>query len=84
MIGRFLGEAFWVLSCPFWNTVLECGARLPIHTLNCWTVLVGRARFLTGDEFSVTLLIVDPWQYCIRSGATRCTILMVLYLEPMC
>ena len=33
---------------------------------------------------SVTLLIVDPWQYCvrcIRSGATRCTFLMVLYLD---
>ena len=27
-----------VLSCPFWSTVLWCGARLPIHTLNYWTV----------------------------------------------
>ena len=26
-----------VLSCPFWSTVLQCGARLPIHTLNYWT-----------------------------------------------
>ena len=24
--------------CPFWSTVLQCGARLPIHTLNYWTV----------------------------------------------
>ena len=23
---------------PFWSTVLQCGARLPIHTLNYWTV----------------------------------------------
>ena len=33
---------------------------------------------------SVILLIVDPWQYCvccIRLGVTRCTLLMVLYLD---
>ena len=32
----------------------------------------------------MTLLIVDPWQYCvccIRSGVTRCILLMVLYLD---
>ena len=36
---------------------------------------------------SVTLLIIDPWQsfVCfIRSGVTRCTLLMVLYLDRMC
>ena len=33
MIDRFLGDAFGVLSCHFWSTVLQCGARLPIHTL---------------------------------------------------
>ena len=36
---------------------------------------------------SVTLLIVDPLQYCIcyiRSGAIRCTLFMVLYLDRMC
>ena len=38
MIDRFLGDAFWVLSCQFWSTVLQCGARVPIHTINCWTV----------------------------------------------
>ena len=35
----------------------------------------------------MTLLIVDPWQYCIcctRSGATRCILLMVLFLDRMC
>ena len=37
MIDCFLGDALWVLSCPFWSTVLRCGARLPIHTLNYWT-----------------------------------------------
>ena len=34
MIGCSLGGAFGGLSCPFWSTVLRCGARLPIHTLN--------------------------------------------------
>ena len=29
-----LGDAFSVLSCPFWSTVLQRGARLPIHNLN--------------------------------------------------
>ena len=30
--NRFLGDAFGVLSCQFWNTVLQSGALLPIHT----------------------------------------------------
>ena len=37
MIDCFLGDAFGVLSCQFWSTVLQSGARLPIHTLNCWS-----------------------------------------------
>ena len=31
-------RCFRVLSCQFWSTVLQSGARLPIHTLNYWTV----------------------------------------------
>ena len=38
MIDHFMGDAVGVLSFPFWSTVLQCGARLPIHTLNYWTV----------------------------------------------
>ena len=34
-----LGRCFGVLSYSFWNTVLQCGARLLIHTLNYWTLL---------------------------------------------
>ena len=34
----FLRDASGVLSCPFWSTVLQCGARLPIHTINYYTV----------------------------------------------
>ena len=33
-----LWDAFGVLSCQFLSTVLQCGARLPIHTLNYCTV----------------------------------------------
>ena len=80
MIDRFLEDDFCVLSCHFWSIVLQSGARLPIHTLS-------GARFLTGVCLSVTLLIVDPWQSCvcyIRSGVTRCTFLMVLYVDRMC
>ena len=36
---------------------------------------------------SVTFLSVDSWQSCvcfIRSGVTRCTLLMVIYLDRMC
>ena len=48
---------------------------------------VSGALFLTGVCLSVTFLIVDPWQSCvcfIRSGVTRCTLLIVLYLDRMC
>ena len=33
-----LGEALWVLSCPFWSTVLPFGGRLTIHTIDYWNV----------------------------------------------
>ena len=29
-----LRKSWWALHFPFWNTVLQCGARLMIHTLN--------------------------------------------------
>ena len=31
---RLLRDASGVLSCPFWSTVLQCDAWLPMHTLN--------------------------------------------------
>ena len=73
-----------VLSCQFWSIVLQSDARLPIHTLNYCTV----QSVVPGFNLclSVTMLIIDPWQsyVCfIRSGVTRCTILMVLYLNRM-
>ena len=78
---------FGVLSCQFWSTVLQSAARLPIHTLNYWTVQTVVPGYELGVCLSVTLLIVDPWQFCvcfIRSGVTRCSLLMVLYLDHMC
>ena len=48
---------------------------------------VSGASFLTGVCLSVILHIVDLWQYyvcCTRSGVTRCTLLMVLFLCHMC
>ena len=86
MIDRFLGDAFWVLSCPFWSTVLQCGARLPMH-LKLLDRAVSGARFLTGVCLSVTLLIVDLSQFCAwckRSHVTRCTRLMMRYLDRIC
>ena len=85
LIGRFLLDAFGALSCKFWGIVLQSGARLPIHTLNYWTEQSVVLGFLLGVCLSVTFLIVDPWQSCvcfIRSGVTRFTLLMVLYLGP--
>ena len=51
MIDHFLRDTFGVFFCQFWSTVLQCGARLPIHTINYWTVQSDGARFLTGGAF---------------------------------
>ena len=38
-----ISQSFWDLvgdlSCPFWSIAQQCGAQLPIHTLNYWTEL---------------------------------------------
>ena len=36
--GLLLGDAFGGFYCQFWSSVLQCGVRLPIHTLKFWTV----------------------------------------------
>ena len=51
MIDRFLGDDFEVLFCPFWRSVLQCGARLLLHTLQLLDRAVSGARFLTGGVF---------------------------------
>ena len=38
-IDRFLRDASRVLCGPFWNTIKQCGERLPIHAINYYTIL---------------------------------------------
>ena len=86
MIDRFVGDAFGVLSCQFWSIVLQSGARLPIHTLTTGPSSQWCPVSNWGCVWVWHFAIVDPWQSCvyfIRSGVTRCTLLMVLYLDRM-
>ena len=82
MIYHFLRDATWVLSCPFWSTVLQCGTRMPIHTLiHADTDLtpphraVSGARFLTGGVFECDIAHR-------RSVAVRC-MLYKIRCNPM-
>ena len=52
MIDRFLGDAFRVLSCPFWSTVLQCVADTYRKQLDR---AVSGARFLTGGVFECNI-----------------------------
>ena len=74
--------------CPARFGVLQCGARLSIHTLNFLDRVVSGASFFNYRVcLSLTLLIVDLLQYyacCTRSGVTRCTLFMLPYLRRMC
>ena len=70
--------------CPARFGILSCTVLLDLK-------LQDRAnsgdRFLNGFVFEGDMLIVDPGQYCvccIRSGVTRCTLLMVLFLDRKC
>ena len=82
-----LGRCFrsFVLPVLEYCSAVWCSAAdTHLKLLDC---AVGGAWFLTGVCLSVTLFIVDPRQYCaccIRSGVTRCTVLMVLFLDCMC
>ena len=51
MIDSFSGDAFGVLCCLFWSTVLQCGARLSLHTFKLTDHAVSGARFLTRGVF---------------------------------
>ena len=55
MIYCFLGDDFGVSSCRFLSTVLQRGARLPIHSLNYWTVKSVVPVFLTWGVFECGL-----------------------------
>ena len=82
-----LGRCFrgFVLPLLEYCSVVWCSAA-DTH-LKLLDQAVSTVQFLTGVFLSVTFLIVDPWLSCvcfIRSGVTRCTLLMVLYLDRMC
>ena len=55
MINYSSGDDFVVLSCQFWNTVLQCGVRLPIHTLNYLDRVVSGACFIAGSVLNCDL-----------------------------
>ena len=74
MINCSSGDAFGVLSCQFWNTVLQFGVRLLIHTLNNRTAKSVVPAFYLVACLTVIFPIVNLWQccaYCTRSGVTR-------------
>ena len=87
LIGCSSGDSLGVLSCQFWNTVLQCGVRLPIHTLNYWTGQSVVPAFQLVACLTVIFLIVDLWQCCVcctRLGVTQSTYFVELYLCLMC
>ena len=56
MINCSSGDALGVLSCQFCNTVLQCGVRLPIHTLiKLLDRVVSGACFLAGGVLNCNL-----------------------------
>ena len=83
LLGRcFRGFVLPVLEycSAVWCLAADTHLRLLDH-------VVSGASFLTGVCLSVTLHIVDLWQYyvcCTRSGITHCTLFMVLFLFRMC
>ena len=71
--------------------VLECCSAVLCSAADTHLKLLDRAvsgaRFLTEVCLSVAFIIVDLLQFCvccIRSGVTRCTRLMMRYLDRMC
>ena len=89
MIDCSLGDVFGVWSCPFWCNVLQCCARLWVHSLNYLDRVVVWCEFFNWwcVWASVTMYMVDLWQYCVRclrSGVIRCLFFLVLYLCHIC
>ena len=74
--------------CPARFGVLFCGECSAADThRKLLDRAVSGAQFRTLECLSVTLLIVDLLLFCvccIRTGVTRCTRLMMCYLDRMC
>ena len=86
IIFRSLRDAFGHLYCRFWSTALQCGARLPIHTLNFLSLYSVVPVFSLGLCLRGTLPNADLWftVECRRSVVTRCALFILLYLCRMC
>ena len=85
MIGRFLGDAFVVLSCQF----LECCSAVWCSAADTHLKLLDRAvsgaRFLTGGVFECDIAHrLSVAVLCMLYKISCCTPLMVLYLDHMC
>ena len=82
MLQFFIGFQFLVVFC-FYYVFFRCYFYYVDDAhLKQQDRAVSGARFLTGGVFecrSVAVLLC-----CIRSGVTRCTLLMVLYVDRMC
>ena len=85
MMQCSLREAFWVSSFSFWSTVLQCGAQLPIHTLNtgpcsqwCQFLTMSVCECGIAHRLSVAVLwmlykiMCKPMHLCIRSRSYVC------------
>ena len=78
MIDCSSGDAFGVLSCQFWNTVLQCGVRLPVH-LKLLDRVVSGACFSAGGV-----------RNCNLSNRRSVAVLCMLYkirwnpMHPLC
>ena len=70
--------------CPAHFGVLFCSV---VAAADTYLNLLDCAQGCPVSNWDCVLLIVDPWQYCvccIRSGVSRCTLLMVLCLDRKC
>ena len=79
MINCLFVDAFGVLSCPLWCTVLQCGVRLQIHTLIYGTVYVRGARFLTARFLTGVCLECDVVHHRSVAVSIRCSPMHPLY-----
>ena len=84
MIDHFLRDASAVLSCQFWSTVLQCGARLQIHSWNCWTVLSVVPVFLTRSVFECDLVHRRSAAVLCMLYEIRCNPMRPLFTHSTC
>ena len=83
LLGRCF-RGFVLIVLEYYSAVWCSAADTHLRLLNR---VVSDASFLTAVCLSVTFHIVDLWQYyvcCTRSGVTRCTLFMILFLCRMC